>query len=93
MTQPSDDKALQGEGNYDASRRYDKAAHEFAQSDQVEPAARAARPTSPEEAAELLAAERAGQSHAKGDDADIAPPPLPNRPNLPDPQPKPDLPR
>ncbi len=83
MTQPSDDKAMQGEGNYDAGRRYDKAAREFVQSGQVEAAARAARPISPEEADALLAAERAGQSHAKGDDADIAPPPLPNLPNLP----------
>lgn len=59
---------IQGEGNYDATRRYDKAAHEFAQSGQVEEAARAARPTSPEEADELRRAEQAGKSHSKGED-------------------------
>ena len=74
MNKPTDDKALQGEGNYEASRRYDKAAHDFAQSGQVDHATRAARPTSPEEAAELLAAEEAGKSHAKGDDPAITSP-------------------
>jgi len=58
-----DNKDLQGEGNYDATRRYDKAAHEFAESGKVEEAARAARPTSPEEADELIRAERAGKAH------------------------------
>ncbi len=77
MTQPTDDKALQGEGNYDASRRYDKAAQAFAQSGRVEQAARAARPTSPEEAEELRAAELAGLSHAKGADPAVTPPTAP----------------
>ena len=76
MTEPTDNKDLQGEGNYDASRRYDKAAHEFAQSGQVEAAARAARPMSPEEAEELHRAELAGKLHSKGDDP-LPMPPLP----------------
>ena len=46
MAQPTDDKDLQGEGNYDASGRYGKAAHEFATSGHVQDAARAARPQS-----------------------------------------------
>ena len=69
MTQPTEDtKDLQGEGNYDATRRYDKAAHEFAESGKVEEAARAARPTSPEEAEQMIRAELAGKSHSKGED-------------------------
>ena len=68
MNQPPDDKDLQGEGNYDASRRYDKAAHEFAQSGQVEEAARNARPTTEQEADELRRAEREAQSHSKGEE-------------------------
>ena len=72
MTQPTDDKDLQGEGNYEASRRYDKAAHEFAQSGKVDDAARAARPLTPEEAEELYRAEQAGKSHSKGEDPAVA---------------------
>ena len=74
MTQPTDNKDLQGEGNYDATRRYDKAAHEFAQSGKVEDAARAARPTSPQEAEEMNRAERAGKSHSKGEDPAVPTP-------------------
>lgn len=59
---------VQGEGDYDAARRYDQGAREFAQSGQVGEAARNARPTSAEEADELRRAEREGQSHAKGED-------------------------
>jgi len=66
MNQPKD-KDLQGEGNYDATRRYDKAAKEFAESGKVDEAARAARPDSAEEAEELRRAEREGQSHSKGE--------------------------
>lgn len=71
MTDPSkatDTKDLQGEGNYDATRRYDKAARDFAQSGKVDEAARAAQPGSPEEAEALKRAEEAGQSHSKGED-------------------------
>ena len=59
---------VQGEGDYEAARRYDKAAREFAESGKVEEAARDAKPTSAEEAAELIRAEREGKSHAKGED-------------------------
>lgn len=68
MTQPADNSKVQGEGDYDAARRYDKAAHEFAESGKVEEAARDARPKTPEEAEELSRAERAGKSHSKGED-------------------------
>jgi hypothetical protein len=58
---------LQGEGNYDATRRYDKAARKFAKSGKVKEAAQAARPDSAEEAAELERAEQEGKSHSKGE--------------------------
>lgn len=76
MANPKDNPDLQGEGNYDATRRYDKAAHEFAQSGKVGDAARAAKPANPEEAEALKRAERAGRSHSKGEDpAPTTPPP------------------
>ena len=74
MSQSTDDnKDLQGEGNYDATRRYDKAAHEFVEAGKVEEAARAARPASPEEAAELIRAERTAKSRSKGEDPATTP--------------------
>lgn len=60
---------LQGEGNYDATRRYDKAQREFVKSGQVEEAARAAQPKDEKEAEEMRRAEREGKSHSKGEDA------------------------
>ena len=74
MTKPSDDKDLQGEGNYDATRRYDKAAAGFAKSGRVDEAARAAKPDSPEQAESLKRAEEIGRSHSKGEDPTIEPP-------------------
>ena len=59
---------VQGEGDYDAARRYDKAAREFAESGKVDKAAHEARPADAEQAEELRRAEREGQSHAKGED-------------------------
>jgi hypothetical protein len=74
MSHDTDNKELQSEGNYEASRRYDKAAHEFAESGKVEDAARAARPLSPQEAEELHRAEQAGKSRSKGADPAVAAP-------------------
>jgi hypothetical protein len=61
-------KEVQGEGDYDAGRRYDKATREFAESGRVEPAARDAAPADAREAEELERAEQAGRSHSKGED-------------------------
>ena len=58
---------VQGEGDYEAGRRYDKAAREFAESGKVEPAARDAAPGSTEEAEQMQQAEEAGKSHSKGE--------------------------
>jgi len=74
MTQPDNSKQpdaahrVQGEGDYDAARRYDKATTDYAKSGKVEEAARSAKPTSAEEADELRRAESEGKSHAKGED-------------------------
>jgi hypothetical protein len=75
MNQPADNAKqqddahrVQGEGDYDAARRYDKATTDFAKSGKVDEAARDAKPTSPAEADELRQAEAEGKSHAKGED-------------------------
>ena len=58
---------IQGEGDYDAGRRYDEAAREFAQSGKVEPAARDAAPDSAAEAEQMQQAEETGKSRSKGE--------------------------
>ena len=73
MNQPTDKSKVQGEGDYEAARRYDKAAREFAQSGKVDEAARQSRPESAEEAQQMKDAERTGQSHAKGEDPALRP--------------------
>ena len=65
-TTPSKDQ-VQGEGDYNAGRRYDKASREFAESGKVEPAARDAAPDSAAEAEQMQQAEEAGKSHSKGE--------------------------
>ena len=66
-TTPPKKDEVQGEGDYDAGRRYDKASREFAESGRVEPAARDAAPADASEAAELERAEQEGKSHSKGE--------------------------
>lgn len=56
---------LQGEGNYTAGRRYDKAQEEFAKSGQVDDAARRAAPQSEEEREAMKKAEEEGRRHAR----------------------------
>ena len=62
---------VQGEGNYDATRRYDKSTRDFVESGKVEDAARSARPKNAEEAEAMERAEREGQSHSKGEDPEL----------------------
>jgi hypothetical protein len=73
MSEPSQDKDLQGEGNYDAARRYDKAATDFAKSGKVDKAAHAAAPADGDEAEAMKQAEAEGASHSKGESADTSP--------------------
>ncbi|MDN3920649.1 hypothetical protein [Roseateles violae] len=62
---PEQDSELQGEGNYDATRRYDQKLRRFVQSGQVPEAAERAAPRSEEEAREMEQAEEEGRSHAR----------------------------
>lgn len=68
----SKDNKIQGEGDYDAARRYDKSARDFAQSGRVGPAADKAAPEDEQEASELKRAEEIGKSRAKGEDPGVA---------------------
>jgi hypothetical protein len=70
-TTPNKDDEVQGEGDYKAGRRYDKAAREFAESGKVEPAAHDAAPGSAEEAEEMQQAEEIGKSHSKATGEDL----------------------
>lgn len=55
-----------GEGNYEATRQYNRATKRFVESGRVERAARDAAPRSLEEAAEMKRAEQAALLRAKG---------------------------
>ena len=67
MTQPK----VQGEGDYEAARRYNESTREHARSGKVDEAAEAARPKTPGEAADLERAEEAGRSRAKEEDPNL----------------------
>jgi hypothetical protein len=56
---------VQGEGDYEATRRYRKRTLEYLQNNDVEKAAVRAAPRNPAEAADLKAAEAAGKKRAK----------------------------
>lgn len=62
---------VQGEGDYDAARRYDKSARDFAQSGKVKPAADQSAPRNEREAEEMERAEEIGKSRAKGEDPQV----------------------
>jgi hypothetical protein len=64
-------KDLQGEGNYEASRRYRERTEQFIESGRVEEAAKKAAPRSDEEAQELDRAEELGQSHMAEEDPQL----------------------
>jgi len=62
---------VQGEGNYEASRRHQRAAHDFAAGHDTEKLAREAAPRSAEEQAELERAEREGRARAAEEEEDL----------------------
>jgi hypothetical protein len=62
----TDKPNVQGEGDYEAARRYRKDVKEFLDKDEVDKAAHEAAPKSPDEQREMAEAERAGRSHSKG---------------------------
>jgi hypothetical protein len=59
---------VQGEGNYEAARRFNESEREFVVSGKVDAAARAAAPKSEIERQEMLAAEGAAKRRAKEED-------------------------
>ena len=65
--QPGDSK-VQGEGDYEANRRYRKRTEKYLEQNDVEKAALRASPDSRAEAEEMEAAEAAGKRRAKGED-------------------------
>jgi hypothetical protein len=56
---------VQGEGDYDAARRYRRRTEEFVATHDVPATARAAAPSSASEEKGMLEAEKVGRSHAK----------------------------
>jgi hypothetical protein len=65
---PQAGSEMQGEGNYDAARRYNQQTTEHAQGGNVEQAARDAEPSSRSEQKELEGAEERGRKRAKDED-------------------------
>lgn len=61
----ADADKVQGEGDYDAARRYDQDVEAFAKSGKVDKAARDAAPKTEAEAEAMKNAEEEGKSHAK----------------------------
>ena len=59
---------VQGEGDYEATRRYRKRTEQFLGSHDVDKEAREAEPRSRKEAESMQAAEAAGKKRAKGED-------------------------
>jgi hypothetical protein len=59
---------IQGEGDYEAARRYDEKTREYVQSHDVEDAARDAEPASEGERRDMERAEEAGKRRAKEED-------------------------
>ena len=68
-TPPSNE--IQGEGNYEASRRFNDAEKAFVDSGKVAEAAPNTPPKSAEEEEALLHAEEEGKLHAKGEDPEL----------------------
>ena len=62
---PDDDPPMQGEGNYAAGRRYDKAQRQFVKAGKVDDAARRAQPKDAHEQQKLSEAEKAGREKAR----------------------------
>ena len=56
---------VQGEGDYEAARRYGKEVKDYVDSADIDKAAHDAAPRSPDEQREMEEAERAGRSHSK----------------------------
>jgi hypothetical protein len=62
---------VQGEGDYEAAKRYRERSEEYVANNDIEKAALRAAPESKAEAEDLKAAEAAGKKRAKGEDPAI----------------------
>jgi hypothetical protein len=76
---------VHGEGNYDASRKYNEATKKFVESGRVEQAARDAAPKNEGEAASMKRAEEAALLRAKEEDPAVREPQTPE-PKIDDPK-------
>ena len=65
MARPS---KVQGEGDYEAARRYRKRSEDYVARNDIKKAALRAKPRSSSEAESMKAAEEAGKKRAKGED-------------------------
>jgi hypothetical protein len=63
-----EEQKVQGEGDYEATRRYRQRQEDFQQNNDVEKAAQDAAPENAAEAEDLKAAEAQAKSRAKGED-------------------------
>lgn len=61
----TDKPSVQGEGDYEASRRYRKEVQDYMDKADVDKAAHEAAPKSPDEQREMDEAEKTGRSHSK----------------------------
>ena len=61
----NDKPNVQGEGDYEAARRYRQDVKEFVDKADIDKAAHEAAPKSPDEQREMTEAERVGKSHSK----------------------------
>jgi hypothetical protein len=64
----ANENKVQGEGDYEAARRYRKRTDEFLENNDVEKAALNAAPETGQQADDMKAAEAAGKERAKGED-------------------------
>ena len=69
-----DKDGIQGEGNYEAARRFNDAERKFVASGKVESAARAAKPKSEAERRQMIEAEEQGKRRAKEEDPALTKP-------------------
>lgn len=70
MSTPADKAkggTVQGEGDYEAARRFDKAERDFVQSGKAGDQRGKAAPRDASEASEMTGAEEEGKSHSKGE--------------------------
>lgn len=68
MAKKAKQSKVQGEGDYEATRRYRKRTEAYLKNNDIEKAALRAKPISRQEAEALEAAEAAGKKRAKGED-------------------------